>query len=49
MKKETFICNGRHFKTYEEAEAYATGIGYRISNTERLRKNVVLITLQKAQ
>lgn len=45
MAKEKYICNGRYFKSYDEVIAYAASINCRVSNTETIRKNTYLITL----
>jgi hypothetical protein len=43
--KERYIANGKIFASYEEVEQYAKEQGLRITNTETIRKNVYLITL----
>jgi hypothetical protein len=46
MKKiEKYIANGKYFTSYEDVENYAKANGYRITNTETIRKNVYLISL----
>ncbi len=46
MKKEKYICNGRTFYSMEEVEAYAKANGWRVVNTETLRKGVYLIDVR---
>lgn len=45
--KEKYIANGRFFHSFEEVEEYAKSIGMRITNTETVRKNTFLISLNK--
>lgn len=45
MKKETYICNGRNFYSYDECVNYAASINCRVSNTQTVKKGVYLITL----
>lgn len=47
MKTETYIADGKRFKTYEEVCEYAEKLGLRITNTETIRKNTYLISLNK--
>lgn len=46
MKKETYIADGRKFQTMEQVEAYAKSKGFRVVNTETLRKAVYVIDLR---
>lgn len=46
MKTETYIADGRKFKTMEEVEAYAKSKGYRVVNTETIRKGTYVIDLR---
>ena len=48
MKKETYIANGKHFRTYEDVVKYAEKNLLRVSNTETIRPGVYLITLNSA-
>ena len=43
--KETYICNGHYFHSYDEVVAYATSIDCRVTNTQTVSKNKYLITL----
>ena len=45
MKTEKYIANGRIFKTFEEVEKYAKERNLRITNTETIRKDTFLISL----
>jgi len=45
--QEKYIADGRFFKTFQEVEDYAKSIGMRITNTETIRKNTFLISLNK--
>jgi hypothetical protein len=45
MKTETYIANGKHFASFEAVAEYADANGWRIANTETLRKGVYLVTL----
>lgn len=46
MVKETYICNGRTFPSYEKAVEYAASINCRVSNTQTVKKFTYLLTLQ---
>lgn len=48
MKKVKYIINGKSFADFEAAEAYAKENGWRITNTETLRKGVCLLTVTSA-
>lgn len=43
--KEKYIADGKFFASYEEVEQYAKEKGLRITNTETIKKNVFLISL----
>ena len=45
--KEKYIANWHFFSTYEGVEEYARENDLRITNTETIRKNTYLITLNK--
>lgn len=47
MKTEKYIADGIIFHSYGEVETYAKLNGYRVTNTETLRKGVYLITLNR--
>jgi hypothetical protein len=42
----TFIINGHRFTSYEEATAYATANGWRITNTLTIKKHTYLLEIQ---
>ncbi len=42
---ETYIVNGRKFKTYDEVIAYCTENNFRVTNTETIKNSVFLITV----
>jgi hypothetical protein len=44
---EKYICDGRIYESFDECENYAKFKGLRITNTETIRKNTFLITLNK--
>ncbi len=45
MKKEIYIANGKHFNSYEDVVNYAASINCRVANTQTIKRNVYLITL----
>lgn len=45
LKKKKYIVNGIIFKTFEEVETFTKENGYRITNTETIKKDVYLISI----
>jgi hypothetical protein len=45
MKTETYICDGRKFKTYDEVLVYCELNNFIVTNTQTIRKNTYLITI----
>lgn len=45
--KDRYLANGRMFNSLEEVESYASENGWRITNTEIIRKGLNLISLNK--
>lgn len=43
--KETYICDGKFFDSYDDVVTYAASINCRVSNTQTVGKNKFLITL----
>lgn len=46
-KQEKYIADGRFFKTFQEVEEYSKLKNMRITNTETIRKDTFLISLNK--
>lgn len=44
---KNYIANGRYFETFEEVEAYAHKMGYRITNTETIRGKYIITMISK--
>lgn len=44
--KETYICDGIRFKTYDEVLTYCEKNYFKIVNTQTLHKGVYLITVK---
>jgi hypothetical protein len=42
---ETYIVNGRKFRSYDNVIKYCEENNYRITNTETIKKGVYLITV----
>lgn len=42
---EKYIVNGQTFKSYDEVVSYCEKNNFRVTNTETIRKNVFLITV----
>lgn len=42
-QREKFICNGKHFQSYEDVERYCETRRFRINNTTTIGKNTFLI------
>lgn len=41
--KEKFICNGKHFASYDAVETYCETRRFRINNTTTIGKNTFLV------
>lgn len=46
-KTKKYIANGFYFVSFEAVEEYAAMNGLRIANTETIRRNTYIITLNK--
>lgn len=45
MKTETYIVDGRKFKSYDEVIEYCEKNNFRVTNTETIYKGIYLITV----
>lgn len=44
-RKETYICNGKRFSSYDEVIKYCKENSFRVTNTTTLNRNTYLIDI----